>query len=395
MLIARERFLAHLLAQGTSVRRVRSIAAMLLNITEVMDLKEVRPVELPEVEDAAARWSLKPEGRNRNGQVQTVKTFTYLAKKWFRFSAMLVEIPIRIEPDDSYVEQFVHSLKVVRGMGLSTVSAHRFRVRSFLRWNRECNRSLSEVSSLMVDAYIISKVKRDYKPSYVRGICQSLQLFFHFARIHDWSTSKLAQGIRHPSVPRTSPHPKGPEWVDVRRLLDHNFGSGAPGVRATAIISLGAIYGLRSSEIANLRLGDFDWRNEVVTIRRSKSGRVQQFPIQTEVGLKLLKYLQCARPQCKHRSLFCMLKPPYRPMDSNSMWVIVASRLKILGILSINQGVHSLRHACATHLLRMGTPLADIADFLGHSNLRTVSVYAKQDMDSLIKIAAIDLQGIL
>jgi hypothetical protein len=95
MLIARERFLAHLLAQGTSVRRVRSIAAMLLNITEVMDLKEVRPVELPEVEDAAARWSLKPEGRNRNGQVQTVKTFTYLAKKWFRFSAMLVEILIR------------------------------------------------------------------------------------------------------------------------------------------------------------------------------------------------------------------------------------------------------------------------------------------------------------
>jgi integrase len=181
----------------------------------------------------------------------------------------------------------------------------------------------------------------------------------------------------------------------VRRLLDHDFGSGAAAIRAAAITALGAIYGLRSSEIVNLKLGDFDWTNELVTIRRSKNGRVQQFPIQLEVGEKIIHYLQKARPQCKHRNLFCALTPPYRPMNPNSLWVIVASRLKILGISSQNQGVHALRHACATHLLHTGAPIGDIADFLGHGNLRSVSVYAKQDMESLRKIAAIDLQVIL
>jgi integrase/recombinase XerD len=275
------------------------------------------------------------------------------------------------------------------------VCAHRHRVRAFLRWNTECNRSLAEVTLCNVDAYVISKVKVEHKPSYVRGICQSLRLFFQFAETQHWTVSQIAKGIRHPSVPRVSSHPKGPDWLDVRRLLDHNFGSGPADIRAAAITSLGAIYGLRSSEIANLRLGDFDWRNALMTIRRSKNGRVQQFPIQAEVGEKVIKYLQNARPPCKHRNLFCMLRPPYRPMDSNSLWVIVASRLKILGIASRNQGVHALRHACATHLLHIGTPIADIADFLGHSNLRSVSVYAKQDMESLRKIAAIDLRGIL
>ena len=395
MLEARERFIAHMLAQGTSVKRTRSVAAMLLNIIRIMDLKELRTVQLREVKEAAAKWSLDPETRNKNGQAKAPKNFTHLAIKWLRFNDVLNRTVIRVEPHDSYAENFVHSIQIVRGMSPSTVCAHRFRVRAFLRWNRECNRFLSEVTLCNVDAYVISKVKAGHKPTYIRGICQSLRLFFQFAEIQGWTTSKIAEEIHHPSVPRVSSHPKGPEWVEVRRLLDHNFGSGPADIRATAIISLGAIYGLRSSEIVNLRLGDFDWRNEVVTIRRSKSGRVQQFPIQAEVGEKVINYLQSARPTCKHRNVFCMLKPPYRPMDSNSLWVIVASRLKILGIPSRNQGVHALRHACATHLLHMGTPLADIADFLGHSNLRSVGVYAKQDMESLIKIAAIDLRGIL
>jgi integrase/recombinase XerD len=210
-----------------------------------------------------------------------------------------------------------------------------------------------------------------------------------------WNRSKIAENIRRPRIPRVDSVPKGPDWADVRKLLDHNFGSTPAALRAAAITSLAAIYALRSSEVTNLRLDDFDWHNEIVTIRRSKNDRVQQFPITVEVGENVIRYLKEARPRTKHRSLFLSLKPPYRPMDTTTLWVIVSSRLKILGISSRNQGIHSLRHACATHLLRRGTSLPDIADFLGHNNLRSVSVYAKHDIEALRKICAIDLQGIL
>jgi len=183
--------------------------------------------------------------------------------------------------------------------------------------------------------------------------------------------------------------------VDVRRLLDHDFGANPAALRASAITALGAIYALRSSEVVNLRLSDFDWHNEIITIRRSKNARVQQFPIQLEVGNKIIRYLKEARPKCEHRNLFVSLNPPYRAVDSTTLWVIVANRLKVLGISSKNHGVHALRHACATHLLHQGTSLKDIADFLGHSNLRSVSVYAKHDIEALRRIASIDLKGIL
>jgi hypothetical protein len=61
--------------------------------------------------------------------------------------------------------------------------------------------------------------------------------------------------------------------------------------------------------------------------------------------------------------------------------------MRRLGIESVNFGSHSLRHACATELLRKGTSLKDIASFLGHRNIESVSVYAKYDNRMLRAVA--------
>jgi site-specific recombinase XerD len=66
-----------------------------------------------------------------------------------------------------------------------------------------------------------------------------------------------------------------------------------------------------------------------------------------------------------------------------------------LGIKSAKMGAHALRHACATELLRKGSSLKDIADFLGHRGLGSVSVYAKQDPSSLRKVAEFSLAGVV
>lgn len=368
---------------------------MLLHVIRIMNLDSIRLVEAIEVEEAAAKWSADAEFRTKNGHAKTPKNFTHLAKKWLKFSNMLVMESIRVEPDDSYAEQFVSFITLEKGMSLLTVRAHRLRVRAFLRWNTGYQRTLEALKVNDVDAYISAKYQAGHKPTYIRSICTSLRLFFQLAEVKKWNQSKIAESIRRPRIPRVDSIPKGPDWADVRKLLDHDFGLSAAALRAAAIASLGAVYGLRSSEVVNLRLDDFDWQNEIVTIRRSKNDRVQQFPIQLEVGDKVVRYLKEARPPTKLRNLFVSLKPPYRPLDTTTLWVIISSRLKLLGISSRNHGMHSLRHACATHLLHKGTSLPDIADFLGHTNLRSVSVYAKHDMEALRKICTIELGGIL
>jgi len=45
----------------------------------------------------------------------------------------------------------------------------------------------------------------------------------------------------------------------VQRLLEGVKGTSASALRARAILSLFAIYGLRSGEVSRLLLSDFDW----------------------------------------------------------------------------------------------------------------------------------------
>jgi integrase len=156
-----------------------------------------------------------------------------------------------------------------------------------------------------------------------------------------------------------------------------------------------AIYGFRSAEVRALTLEDIDWKRESITVRRAKRGMIQQFPLQGEVGDAIVLYLQKMRPRCSCRNVFVTLHPPYRPVSGHSMSSIIGLRMKKLGVVNEEFGPHMLRHACATQLLRTGSSLKDIADFLGHRDLRSVSNYVKFDLHSLKKVAAFSLRGVL
>jgi integrase len=204
----------------------------------------------------------------------------------------------------------------------------------------------------------------------------------------------IGRGIRSPIVPKYDGLLKGPTWKEVRRLLRSTSGTKPATLRARAILSLCSIYALRSSEVSRLRLNDFDWQDERFAVQRAKRGGVQHYPIQYEVGEAILGYLTKGRPRCACRHVFATLHPPYRPLKACSMWQITSRRMRQLGIVSAHHGPHALRHACATHLLRKGTSVKEIADFLGHRDSKSIGIYAKYDTQSLRKVAAYRLAGL-
>jgi integrase/recombinase XerD len=221
-----------------------------------------------------------------------------------------------------------------------------------------------------------------------------LRSFFRFAEMRGWCVPNLALTIRIPRIPKNEPRPTGPTWTQVRQLLKLTEGNDPEHIRARALLLLFTIYGLRASEVINLRLEDFDWQSEVFTIRRAKHGGTQQYPIQYEVGEAILKYLRYVRPRVDDRHVFLGERRPWGPLQHTTMWRTVSRRLGALGIELRHQGPHALRHACATRLLQKGSSLKEIADFLGHRNTKTVGIYAKCDIAALRKVAAFRLGGL-
>jgi integrase/recombinase XerD len=357
-----------------------------------MEMSSLRDVTLEEIQEAAERWAKDRVGhRTRSAGTNSALGFTYEAVNWFRFHGSLTMPPPPARPFATLVDEFLNVLEFKRGLSIETIHGYGPRVTAFLTWLADRLDSFSSVSLCDVDAFLDTKRDAGWKPRSIAAQCQAMRTFFDYAESQGWCASGIRRGIRSPTIAKYDAAPKGPSWRDVRRLLHFTSGPRPADIRARAILLLCSVYALRGSEVARLCLADFDWRNETLTVKRAKRGRVQQYPIQYEVGEAVLRYLQEVRPHCSCRNVFVTRHPPHRPILASTLWPIVGERLKALGIETERYGPHSLRHSCATQLLKKGSSLQDIADFLGHRSTKSVSIYAKYDTRSLRKVAAFSL----
>jgi integrase/recombinase XerD len=396
LLEERERFLLHLHKQGTSRPALRTLARELIHVVRLLELKSLRDVALGEVHRAAKRWGelQRSHPRITTGE-NSASYFTYAAKKWLRFHGRL-KVPIHAPaPFADQLEDFATHIATEQGLSPHSVRSHCWKSSKFLSWFAERHRPLCRVSLDDVDDFLSFKGANGWSRRSVSTAVQALRSFFRHAERRGWCTQGIAKGIHGPMIYRKEGLPDGPTWGEVRQLLKSIEGSRPATLRARAALMLFAVYGLRSGEVGRLVLDDFDWREETFVVNHSKRGGLQRYPLQRQVGDSILEYITKARPQCACRHLFTTLNPPYRPVNPSSMWTLTSLRMAKLGIRCRRRGPHTLRHACATHLLQEGASFKEIGDFLGHRNPESVGIYAKVDLSMLRKVAEVDLGGLL
>jgi integrase/recombinase XerD len=386
----RERYLLHLLRQGSSQQNVRSAASTLLQVVRLLELSTMRTVDCSEIEAAARIWATEDDLHlTRKPGKRSFDVFCARARAWLRFHGQFTKGSPG--PFTSLLSDFSSELRDVRGVSPDTVHGYSSRSKAFLDWLPSTHESLSSVSVKDVDAYFDAKRAGGWRPITIKSSCQALRSLFGYAELRGWCGSNLASGIRCPPIPKYQGAPKGPSWREVRRLIRSTSGNQPADILARAIVLLCSVYALRNSEVTRMRLEDLDWQKETLTVKRLKSGKIQQFPIQPEVGEAILRYLEEVRPRCACHNVFVTTRRPYRPILKTTLGAIVAKRMKQLHIQVGHLGPHSLRHACATRLLNTGSSLQEIADFLGHSDAKTVSIYARLDLRSLSKVSAFSL----
>jgi site-specific recombinase XerD len=388
----REQFLSELYRQGgTSRANLVSYASSLIQIVRFLDLQKLRDVKPAEITIAADKWSHYC-GRYRQNKAgrYSAPHFAWIARRWLRFHGRLVFGSQPKLPLADKLDEYVQFMTIERGLRPVTVHGRIWQTADFLNWFSRRHRKLSTVSVKDVDTYLAEKASTWTKVTLATRAAV-LRAFFRYAEDRDWCSRGIASGIKGPPVRSGLLAGEGPKWSEVQRLLQATRGRNLGTMRARPVLFLFALYGLRRSEVAGLLLNDFDWRNHTFTVRRSKGGGSQQFPIRRELGGALSEYLRLGRPNCSCQNVFVTLNPPYRPVHPVSLSRIVSRRMKRLGIRSGHMGPHSLRHACATQLLQQGISLREIADFLGHRDCRSVGIYAKFDTNGLSAIADLDL----
>jgi len=158
----------------------------------------------------------------------------------------------------------------------------------------------------------------------------------------------------------------------VKKLVTSVVGASPVQIRSRCAILLCSVYGFRVGEVCRLRLEDIDWAEEKIFLRRPKQRKVQTYPLTTEVGNALLRYLKEARPRCAQREVFVTPRRPYRPVSVGALSTMTQKLQKRLGLKLKRYGSHVLRHACAIN---------DSADAAAYAKLEAeyVKLFGSED----------------
>lgn len=217
-------------------------------------------------------------------------------------------------------------------------------------------------------------------------IAAALRSYFRYRTMFGDQVGKLTAVILNPVHWKLASLPRALKPDEIERLLNF-FTVESRGVkRGYAIVRLALDLGLRSCEIANLKIGDIEWRTGSVTLRGTKSLRQDTLPLPLETGQALADYLQNERPHSTSSSIFVLhIGDHDRPMTADAVRSVIRRACRRIGLKHGRS--HALRHAFACRLVENGSSLKEVADLLRHRSLNTTLIYAKLDTPKLSAVA--------
>lgn len=174
---------------------------------------------------------------------------------------------------------------------------------------------------------------------------------------------------------------------EINELLNTslNFKNEDCHLRNYSILCFITYTGLRSSDICNLTFNNIDWNLNEIKIVQQKTSKEIIFPLISQIGNPLINYIQNERSKSSTNYIFVTEKG--KKLSSQIITKIINRYFKYstINIKNKHYGAHSLRHSAATILINNEIPAYNITKLLGHSDTRTLSTYAKVDLNCLRK----------
>jgi integrase/recombinase XerD len=296
--------------------------------------------------------------------------------------------PTPLTPAEHLALQYVTYLDRVRGLAKSTRVHHGATAREMLTsvgFDGDLA-TLEKLGPRDIEGFVrqagarVSRASLQHVVAYVRS-------FLRYLAGRRLVALGLDAQIDTPRLYRGESLPRALPWETVRTFLAAVDRTTAMGKRDYAMFLLISTYGLRTSEVAHLRLEDIYWRVEELRVARSKTCSRLIVPLTTEVGACLIDYLRHGRPQMSHREVFLRVRAPSGPLRPTAITEAFQGWVRRSGLPIPYQGPHCLRHSLAVHLLRRGASLKTIGDLLGHRSVESTCVYLRLHVEDLREVA--------
>lgn len=251
--------------------------------------------------------------------------------------------------------QFLNKLKV-RNCSPKTIYNYE---QALLRLAKHYNKSPLAMSSDEIEKYLLHELEVEkLSPATVNLHIGAFKKFFELMAPHSTvmqSIGKVKDVKKLPSVLTSD---------EIARMVEC-----ADNLKHRAMIELVYSSGIRLSECINLRPCDIDGKQMLVHVVRGK-GEKERYTIISAHALQTLReYFITYRP-----TTYLFEGHGHTHYGLRSVGKVIDKAAKRAGIIK-KVTPHTLRHSFATHLLEQNVNLCTIQKLLGHSSIKTTTIY--------------------
>ena len=129
--------------------------------------------------------------------------------------------------------------------------------------------------------------------------------------------------------------------------------------------------GLRVSELVAIKVRHVDGERHLLRVEQGKGSKDRAVILSDTLLKRLRLYWRAYRPT---EWLFPNSQSPDQPLSIDTAQKVFKAAKRNSGILKVG-GIHSLRHAYATHQLENGLPVHQLQKLLGHQNIQSTLRY--------------------
>jgi len=272
---------------------------------------------------------------------------------------------------------FARRMREEIGLKKNTLDGYKRFVYHFLLYCEENGcRTTGEIQSGDVPSFLEMLCRYRYQPTGIGAHLPGLKLFF-----------SMSEATRH----LLAPFPKAPkrkrEIIPVlekceQKAFTEYLKTANLSARNRAICWLAFETGMRAVDICNLKITDIDWTNDRIHVTQQKTSKPLELPLRATYGNAIADYLLYERPLSNSTRLFLSTQAPFRPLSSHAGYrAILLNAFRDAGTLKPGRicGTRFTRHNAASHMLKSGVPLYDIAAVLGHCSPDSVDTYLATD----------------
>ncbi|MCH5461353.1 site-specific tyrosine recombinase XerD [Lactobacillus sp. LC28-10] len=275
---------------------------------------------------------------------------------------------------DEQIEDFLHDLRIERGLAANTISSYRLDLKEFREFlERQKITDITKVDQLTMLNFLKQQQTNGKSRNSVTRMVSTLRHFFQYLVQNDQLTVDPMAEVKAPKKSR--PLPQVLTVTEVDALLAAPDTTNKYGIRDRAILEVMYATGLRVSELVHLKMGELHLEMGLIqTIGKGNKERI--IPIGDVAIDWINRYLNESRPLLlkQRTSPYLFLNAHGSGLSRQSIWQKIQQYVSVAGIRK-HVTPHTLRHSFATHILENGADLRIVQELLGHSDISTTQIY--------------------